>query len=177
MADSRPAHCCCPRCRQGADPSEGNYHREMRAFLSTLSNEQRRLFAAVEANHLGRGGVRRISEITELCPATIASGRRQLADLLEGHPLKKRHNPGGGRKRTEQKYPEISAALEEMLNDEIAGSPEGDARWVRSSCRKLAEQLKEKGFLMSYRTVWLMLRRMGFSISTVSGGLIRHNSI
>ena len=166
MADSRPAHCCCPRCRQGADPSEGNYHREMRAFLSTLSNEQRRLFAAVEANHLGRGGVRRISEITELCPATIASGRRQLADLLEGHPLKKRHNPGGGRKRTEQKYPEISAALEEMLNDEIAGSPEGDARWVRSSCRKLAEQLKEKGFLMSYRTVWLMLRRMGFSMKT-----------
>jgi transposase len=147
------------------DHPDGDYHREVRAFLSTLSWEQRRLFAAVEANHLGRGGVRLISEITGLCPQTIASGRRQLADLLEGRPLKKR-KPGPGRKRTEQKYPEISAALEEMLNDEIAGSPEGDAKWVRSSCRKLAEQLEQKGFFISYRTVWLLLRRMGFSMKT-----------
>jgi hypothetical protein len=165
MPASRPDRCRYPRCQQGIDHSDGNYHREVRAFLSTLSWEQRRLFAAVEANHLGRGGVRLISEITGLCPQTIASGRRQLADLLEGRPLKKR-KPGPGRKRTEQKYPEISAALEEMLNDEIAGSPEGDAKWVRSSCRKLAEQLEQKGFFISYRTVWLLLRRMGFSMKT-----------
>ena len=28
-----------------------------------------------------------------------------------------------------------------MLSDEVAGSPEGGAMWVRSSCRKLAEKL------------------------------------
>ena len=165
MPVSRPDQCCCPECLQGIDHPDGNYHREMRAFLATLSHEQRRLFAAVESNRLGRGGVGRVSEITGLCPHTIASGRRHLTDLLEGRPLKQR-KPGPGRKRTEQKYPEISAALEEMLNDEIAGSPEDDAMWVRSSCRKLAEQLKEKGFSLSYRTVWLMLRRMGFSMKT-----------
>ena len=165
MPASRPDRCSCPISRQGFDHPDGKYHQEMRAFLSTLSWEQRRLFAAVEANHLGRGGVRLISEITGLCPQTIASGRRQLADLLEGRPLKKR-KPGPGRKRTEQKSPEISAALEEMLNDEVAGSPEGDAKWVRSSCRKLAEQLEQRGFFISYRTVWLMLRRMGFSMKT-----------
>jgi transposase len=165
MPVSRPDQCCCPECLQGIDHPDGNYHREIRAFLATLSHEQRRLFAAVESNRLGRGGVGRVSEITGLCPHTIASGRRHLTDLLEGRPLKQR-KPGPGRKRTEQKYPEISAALEEMLNDEIAGSPEDDAMWVRSSCRKLAEQLKEKGFSLSYRTVWLMLRRMGFSMKT-----------
>jgi hypothetical protein len=81
-----------------------------------------------------------MSEITGLCGSTIASGRRQLADLLEGRPLlKKQRKPGAGRKRTEQKYPEVAAALVEMLSDEIAGSPVGPAIWVRSSCRKLAE--------------------------------------
>jgi hypothetical protein len=166
MPVSRPDRCRCPKCLQGIDHKDANYHREIRAFFATLSHEQRRLYAAVEANRIGRGGVKDVSEITGLCAATIASGRRQLADLLEGRPLNRQRKPGAGRKRTEQKYPEVSAALEEMLSDEVAGSPEGQAIWVRSSCRKLAEQLKERGFVMSYRTVWLILKRMGFSMKT-----------
>jgi hypothetical protein len=138
----------------------------MRAFLATLSHEQRRLYAAVEANRIGRGGIKNISMITGLCAPTIASGRRQLADLLEGRPLNKQREPGAGRKRTEQKYPEVAAALEEMLSDEVAGNPEGDAIWVRSSCRKLAKQLEERGFVISYRTVLHILKRMGFSMKT-----------
>ena len=82
MPVSRPDQCCCPECLQRIDHPDGNYHREMRAFLATLSHEQRRLFAAVESNRLGRGGVGRVSEITGLCPHTIASGRRQLTGAL-----------------------------------------------------------------------------------------------
>ena len=166
MPASRRDRCHCPECQQGIDHADGKYHRELIAFLGTLNHEQRRLFAAVESNRLGHGGVGRVSEMTGLCKATITLGRRQLEDLVQGHLLGKVRKKGTGRPRTEQKYPEISAALEEMLNDEIAGSPEDDAMWVRSSCRKLAEQLKEKGFSLSYRTVWLMLRRMGFSMKT-----------
>jgi hypothetical protein len=33
-------------------------------FLATLSREQRRLYAAIEANRIGRGGVSSVSEIT-----------------------------------------------------------------------------------------------------------------
>jgi hypothetical protein len=165
MPASRLDRCGCPECLQGIDHPDRNYHREIRAFLATLSQEQRRLFAAVEANHLGRSGIRRVAEITGLCAPTIASGRRQLADLLEGRPLKK-HKPGPGRPPMERKHPEISAALQEMLSDEVAGSPEGGEIWVRSSCRKLAERLKEKGFPMSHGTVWCILKRMGFSMRT-----------
>jgi hypothetical protein len=124
------------------------------------------LYAAVEANRIGQGGARAISEITGLSANTIAFGRRQLTDLLEGRPLNRQRKPGAGRKRTEQKYPEVLAALEEMLGDEVAGSPEGGGIWVRSSCRKLAAQLKDRGFFMCYRTVWRMLKRSGFSMKT-----------
>src|SRR5262245_41282162 len=141
MAVSRPDQCRCPKCLQGGDHKEANYHREMRACLAARGHGQPRLYAAVEANRNGRGGIKNVSMITGLCAPAIASGRRQLADLLEGRPLNKQRKPGAGRKRTEQKYPEVAAALEEMLSDEVAGSPEGDAIWVRGSCRKLAKQL------------------------------------
>jgi hypothetical protein len=82
MPTSRPDQCRCPNCLQGIDHPEGRYHRELIAFLGTLNHEQRRLLAAVESNRLGREGVGRVSEITGLCPHTIASGRRQLTGAL-----------------------------------------------------------------------------------------------
>jgi hypothetical protein len=96
------------------------------AFLAILNQEQRRLYAAVESNRLGRGGVSRVVEITGLCEQTIARGRRQLAALLRGESLKKKRKPIPGRPRTEEKNPSIVAVLEEMLSDEVAGSPEGE---------------------------------------------------
>src|SRR6516165_7518301 len=77
------------------------YRQELKAFLATLNHQQRRLYAAVESNRIGRGGVRRVAELTGLYPATIARGRRQLADLLRGKPLQNENKPGKGRPRTE----------------------------------------------------------------------------
>jgi len=42
----------------------------------------------------------------------------------------------------------------------------GEQKWVRSSVRKLAERLKERGFSLAYNTVWRLLKRMGFSLRT-----------
>jgi transposase len=167
MPVSRPDQCRCQRCLQGIGHPDGNHHRELMAFLGTLNREQRRLYAAVEANRIGRRGARSVSEITGLSANTIAFGRRQLAELLaEGRLPKRERKPVKGRPRKEEEDPAIRAALEEMLSDEVAGNPEGEERWVRSSCRKLADRLKEKGFSLSHNTVWRTLKRMGFSMKT-----------
>jgi hypothetical protein len=134
--------------------------------LTTLSHEQRRLYAAVEANRLGRGGVGQVIELTGMCPPTVARGRRELADLLQGKSLKKEWKPGTGRPRIEEKYPAITAALEEMLSDEVAGSPEDEQKWVRSSVRMLAKRLRDKGFTVGRNAVWALLRRLGYSMRT-----------
>src|SRR5512135_1915524 len=97
MPVSRPDRCRCPKCLQGIDHSDGKYHRELMAFLGTLNHEQRRLFAAVESNRLGRGGVSKVAEVTGLCKPTIAGGRRQLAALVRGEPLKRERKPIRGR--------------------------------------------------------------------------------
>jgi hypothetical protein len=135
-------------------------------FLATLNHEQRRLYAAVEANRLGRGGVCRVAEITGMCPPTIARGRRELSDLLQGKSIEKGWKAGPGRPRIEQQYPAITATLEEMLSDEVAGSPEGEHKWIRSSVAKLTARLRESGFPVGHNAVWALLKRMGFSLKT-----------
>jgi Rhodopirellula transposase DDE domain len=80
--------------------------------------------------------------------------------------LKQERKPVKGRPRIEEKYPAITAAVEEMVSDEVAGSPEGDKVWVRSSVSKLTKRLQEKGFKVARNGVWALLKRMGFSLRT-----------
>jgi hypothetical protein len=166
MPAPHPSPCRCPDCLCGADHPDAQYHRELRLFLATLNDAQRRLYAAVESHRLGRGGVQKVAQIMGLCQQTIAYGRRQLADLLEGKSLDKKPHPVGGRPRTEEKFPAVTAALQEILSDEVAGDPMGEQMWVRSSVRKLARRLRDKGFPLSSNTVWRFLKRMGFSMKT-----------
>ena len=154
MTTPHSDQCHCPRCDSEPDHPDRRHHREMRAFLAALNKQQRRLFAAIEANRIGRGGVKEVSEITGPCTQTIAFGRRQLADLpLQGQPPEKSREMVGGRPLTERKYPAIAAALEEMAGDEVAGSPAGERRWVRSSVAKLTARLRGRGFSLSHNTV------------------------
>jgi hypothetical protein len=124
------------------------------------------LYAAVEANRIGRGGAGRARALTGLGAPTIARGRRELSDLLQGIQVTKQRKPIKGRPRTEEKYPAITAALEEILNDEVAGDPDGEHKWVRSSVTKVTNRLRQKGFRVGRNAVWALLRRMGFSLRT-----------
>ena len=166
MPTPQPSPCRCPDCLCGANHPDAQYHRELRLFLATLNDEQRRLYAAVESHRLGRGGAQKVAQIMGLCQQTVAYGRRQLADLLEGKSLDKKPHPVGGRPRTEEKFPAVTAALQEILSDEVAGDPMGERTWVRNSVRKLAGRLRDKGFPLSSNTVWRFLKRMGFSMKT-----------
>jgi hypothetical protein len=166
MSAPQPSPCGCPDCLRGADHPDARYHRELRLFLAMLNHEQRRIYAAVESNRIGFGGVRKVAQIMGLSTPTVAHGRRQLADLLEGKALESKPHPGGGRPRTEEKLPAVIAALREPLSDEVAGDPMGEQTWVRSSVRKLARRLRDKYFRLSHGTVWSLLKRMGFSMKT-----------
>jgi hypothetical protein len=100
-----------------------------------------------------------------LCAETIRRGQKQLADLLQGNPLKK-PRPCGGRPLLENKHPELTAALEELLADEVGGNPMSEQKWVRSSVKRLQKGLHERGFSIGHSTVWRLLQRMGYSMRT-----------
>jgi len=75
----------------------------MNVLMSRLDEQQRRWYAAVEAEKIGHGGNVRVSQITGLNVETIRQGRRELADDLAGRPVDRIRLPGGGRPRAEKK--------------------------------------------------------------------------
>lgn len=72
-------------------------------FYSLLDEQQRRLYAGLEAMKLGPGGDRRISELLGLDPHTVAKGRREL--LHQQVQREGVRQTGAGRKPTEKKRP------------------------------------------------------------------------
>jgi hypothetical protein len=64
----------------------------MRRLFASLSERERRLYAAVEATKLGRGGVAYLARVLGCDEKTIRRGKRELlepADLPPGRSRKK----------------------------------------------------------------------------------------
>jgi hypothetical protein len=71
-------------------------------FMSLLDEQQRRLFAGLEALRLGRGGDRAVAAATGLDPHTIAKGRQAL--LAHDVLVDRRRRAGAGRPSVEKKH-------------------------------------------------------------------------
>jgi hypothetical protein len=72
-------------------------------FYSLLDEQQRRLYAGLEAHKLGHGGDRRIADFLGVGVHTVARGRRELfSNQVQREGVRQ---PGGGRKAVEKKRP------------------------------------------------------------------------
>lgn len=164
MPATKPVHACqCPRCLAGEEHPDRRHHEHMNLLMATLNHQQRRVYAAIESNRIGFGGVRLVSRITGLTARTIGLARGQLA----AHPRDVPLTPDprlGGRPWSEEKYPGIRAALEQLLTEETAGDPMSEQVWVRNSVERISQRLEGRGIKVSGKTVWRLLRRMGFSM-------------
>lgn len=70
-------------------------------FYSLLDEQQRRLYAGLEAHKLGHGGDRKVAEFLGLDPHTVARGRLELFnEQVERQRVRKK---GAGRRSTEKK--------------------------------------------------------------------------
>ena len=70
----------------------------MRDFYRTLSEKDRRRYAAMEALKLPYGGIRYVAGVLGCSENTIASGIKDISKLSEGDPLAGRvRQEGGGR--------------------------------------------------------------------------------
>lgn len=140
------------------------------AIAPYLDERTLRIWAGVEANALGWGGLTRVSEATGMSRDTISAGLKELEQWSEdGQTLldlnKVRHS-GGGRKRVEHKDEEILKALENLIEPGTRGDPESPLRWTTQSTNKLAKQLQEQGHAISARTVYTLLKEMDYSLQS-----------
>ena len=70
--------CECAICQQSESHPEQVQHQQMNLFMSRLNEQQRRWYAALEAQRLGHGGTTLLARITGLSVETIRRGRYEL---------------------------------------------------------------------------------------------------
>ena len=147
-----------------ADGSDAGL-RAKHALLSRYLNErQRRLVAAADAQLLGHGGIATLSRITGLSRTTLHKGLQEL----EGSevPAERVRREGGGRKRKSEQDPAVVKELERLVDPATRGDPMSPLRWTSKSTAKLAEELCQRGFAISSRTVGRLLHEQDYSLQS-----------
>jgi len=136
-------------------------------LLGEIFNErERRLWAAVEARQLGRGGISTVARATGLSRTTIYEGLSELGGSCSGAGLRRDRvrAEGGGRKSLTAKDPQVLASLERLVEPTTRGDPESALRWTCKSTRQLAEALGRAGHPVGRQKVSELLAALGYSL-------------
>src|SRR5438128_9448688 len=89
----------------------------LRQYYQSLSEKDRRRFAAVEAIKLGHGGIRYIANVLGGDPHTVKEGLRALKQLPTDPAEHRVRKPGSGRKKMEAKHPDVIEQVQQTIKD------------------------------------------------------------
>ena len=128
----------------------------------SLSEKDRRYYAAVEATKLGYGGVAYISHLLKCNHEVISRGQKELkTEFFEKSDRIRK--VGGGRKSIIATRPDIGDAFLKVIDDNTAGSPmDENIKWTNLSQANIALKLKEEGFNISVTVVKQLLQKYNF---------------
>ena len=151
--------------------------KKYRALEPLLDEATLRLWAAVEARSLGRGGVSLVARAIGISRTTIYAGLAELdaADVAQrrrlppapGAPSRRIRGPGGGRKRLADLDASLLVDLDALVEPTSRGDPKSALRWTCKSTTRLAEELGRMGHQVSRSTVCDLLAQMGYSLQSV----------
>lgn len=135
---------------------------QMRHFYHSLSEKDRRRYAAVEAKKLGYGGITYICKVLGCDAGTVTRGLQDLEQNLPSQD-KRIRKPGGGRKSVLEQVEGIEDAFLAVVKNNTAGSPMDESiKWTNLSRRQIAEGLAEYGFCVSVTVVDKLLDKHNF---------------
>jgi hypothetical protein len=142
------------------------YPREIEAMMKklyqTLSEKDKRRYAAVEALKLGHGGQSYIAHVLRCSRNTIAEGLKELEDLPDERVYERQiRRPGGGRNRYVETYPDIDEQFLAVMADYTAGDPmDEQIRWTNLSRQEIADRLAEQqGVRVSVTVIKQLLKK------------------
>jgi hypothetical protein len=135
--------------------------------LAPIFNEQqKRLWAAVEAMHLGYGGVSIVQRATHMSRSTIHIGIHELQEGFSRQQIERIRRKGGGRATIEELYPDLLHALKDLLEPYTRGDPMQPLLWTSKSVDHLTQELHRQGYVVSDETVSRILHVLGYSLQS-----------
>ncbi len=140
----------------------------MRCFSRSLPEDRRR-YAAVEAQKIGYGGVAYVARVLGMSRATLYTALRELAEIDEDNPQRpsgdprRVRRPGAGRPLRMETDPHARETFNEIMEVHSAGSPTDErARWSDLNPGRLAQELLERDIASSRNTAAAWLEETGF---------------
>lgn len=135
------------------------------ALEPLMDERMRRLWAAAEAQALGRGGITAVSVATGISRTTIARGvHEQQGRAAEALPAHRMRRAGGGRQAVMERDVTLLHDVESLVDPVTRGDPQSPLRWTCKSTRRLALELNARGHTVSARTVAHLLRALHYSL-------------
>lgn len=136
--------------------------------ISYALDERRiRLWCAARARaynrQYGRGGVTVVHKATGVSRPRIYEGLKEL-ERVQKLPKTRVRRPGGGRKKTIEKYPGILEALERVVEPFTRGDPASPLRWTNKSTPRLQRTLVSQGYQVSQPQVGKLLTKLGYCL-------------
>lgn len=141
-----------------------------KAIEPLLDERTRRIWAAIEAQAYGWGGVSKVAEATGMSRSTINIGieelKKGLKDKQEYQSTKQIRKRGAGRKLIETQHPKLLEELESLVDPATRGDPQSPLKWTCKSTQKLAQELTSKGYKVSVWKVASLLHQMNYSLQS-----------
>ena len=146
---------------------------QMENLYNSLSEKDRRRYAAIEATKLGHGGIRYICKIFECDYSGVSKGQKELTTPLDKNDKRQREE-GGGRKSILLTREGIDEAFLEVIADSTAGSPMDETiKWTNLSRKEITNRMARKGFVIDVDIVRQLLEKHNFrrrqAFKTLSG--------
>ena len=146
---------------QNVDPIKHKFE----TLCPFMDERMRRLWAAAEAQALGRGGITAVAAATGLSRTTITQGMHEQQGSTEAeHSPAQIRRPGGGRKAVTERDTTLLRDVETLVDPLTRGDPQSPLRWTCKSTRRLATELQVLGHTVSARTVARLLQGMHYSL-------------
>lgn len=134
----------------------------------TLSEKDRRRYAALESLKLGHGGISYLASLFQCSRTTIHSGIREFQKGFSV-PQDRVRKEGGGRKSIYEKTPQIHQVLEKILGYSIGENLDSTLETTLTS-KEIVEQLAHHDIPISTTTVRNILKKLGIrQITHISG--------
>ncbi len=136
---------------------------KMIALYNSLSEKDRRRYAAIEASKLGHGGIVYIVDLFNCDGKTIAKGIEELEDS-HAMNMDRIRISGGGRKSKLETIDNIDSVFLDVLKDYTAGDPMNkDLKWTNLTKGQIKEKMLKRKIKVSRNIVRKLLKKHGFS--------------
>jgi transposase len=141
------------------------------ALRGRLDESTLRLWAAVEARSLGRGGISAVAKAAGISRTTIHTGLAELKKAVaeptaKGAARGRIRGAGAGRKKLIAKDENLLRDLDALVEPTSRGDPMSALRWTCKSTYRLAAELNRQGHEVSQRTVCALLAQMDYSLQS-----------